>query len=93
MKGRFKRKGDTMFLYGIYDKKADAYVDFMFSRHAAEIVRMCGMLVNRDGSIQHAYADDFDVRKLAEIDEKSGEVIPGIEHIAYFGALLSDDED
>ena len=79
-----------MYLYGIYDRKADAYVDFMFSRHNAEIVRMCGMLVNKEGTIQHAYAEEFGVHRLAEIDENTGEVIPSFEHIAYFGELFSD---
>lgn len=93
MKGRFERKGDPMNLYGIYDKAIKSYVDFIVNRHNADVVRMCGMLVNRDGSIQHAYADDFELVKLGEIDEKSGEVFCCSDVLCVFSSLLRGDFD
>lgn len=63
-------------IYGLYDNRANCYVDYVITNHEADVVRQMTYVANNKGTVLNLYASDFSVRVLAYIDDETGLVVP-----------------
>lgn len=62
-------------IFGVYDRKIGAYVDFIVSVHDVDVVRQMTVLVRGGRTAQALFPNDFKIDVIGEIDDVTGEVI------------------
>lgn len=62
--------------FGLYDKKGNLFVDYLWSTSFADVSRHFHFLVNQQNTILNLYARDFCVYLLGSIDDSTGEYAP-----------------
>lgn len=63
-----------MIIYGLYDRKANCYVQYMPSVSIGAMRRQLEDVVKTEGSQLDKHAEDYDVFDLVTIDDTSGHV-------------------
>lgn len=63
-----------MIIFSVYDKKAEYFLQPMFARNAAQMLRdLSDVVANRD-SLLGKHPEDYAVYQLAQFDEISGAI-------------------
>lgn len=75
-----------MKLYGIYDKKSELICNIITAPTDGAACRNAEMLC-KEGSPYALYSEDYVLMSLADIDQKSGDIIPDNRQISEFVAF------
>lgn len=73
-----------MYLYSVYDKKAQYFAPPFAARNNGEALRMFQMLVNDKNTTPGKYPEDYNLAILGEFDDVSGKVVPN-EQVVILG--------
>lgn len=61
-----------MTIFAIYDKKAEYFLQPMFSRNVSQMIRDLDQVVSDEKSVLHRFPADFALYQLGDFDESSG---------------------
>lgn len=79
--------------FGLYDKKGNLFVDYLWSTTFADVSRHFHFLVNQQNTILNLYARDFCVYLLGSIDDSTGEYVSIEKYVVYECADLIEAPD
>ena len=63
-----------MIIFSVYDKKAEYFLQPMFARNAAQMLRDLSDVVSNRDSLLGKHPEDYAVYQLAQFDEISGAI-------------------
>ena len=84
-----------MFIYSIFDKKANVHRTQMVCRDDAEAVRAVARAANNGNSDLFMFCDDFALYNLGELNVNTGSIAPNvpIDFVCNVSSLIKSDKN